>query len=218
MSKSKACHRSTKQIAEITERLAAAESELTAAKEAATNADDKRSRFDRRREREENARTTRIYMAQKAYDDLTEQLKLLEAEYDELTGTANTANDAMTNTDAATTAANLHTVGEALGSLSEQYASAQAAAYDSLSSQIGMFEEVGAVASRSIDDVTKAFDSQIEYFTAYADNLAKAMEMGLDEGLIKQLSDGSEESAAILQGIVEAGEEKIADLNENSRL
>lgn len=203
-----------KQIAEITERLAAAESELTAAKEAATNADDKRSRFDRRREREENARTTRIYMAQKAYDDLTEQLKLLEAEYDELTGTANTANDAMTNTDAATTAANLHTVGEALGSLSEQYASAQAAAYDSLSSQIGMFEEVGAVASRSIDDVTKAFDSQIEYFTAYADNLAKAMEMGLDEGLIKQLSDGSEESAAILQGIVEAGEEKIADLNE----
>lgn len=203
-----------KQIAEITERLAAAESELTAAKEAATNADDKRSRFDRRREREENARTTRIYMAQRAYDDLTEQLKLLEAEYDELTGTANTANDAMTNTDAATTAANLHTVGEALGSLSEQYASAQAAAYDSLSSQIGMFEEVGAVASRSIDDVTKAFDSQIEYFTAYADNLAKAMEMGLDEGLIKQLSDGSEESAAILQGIVEAGEEKIADLNE----
>ena len=203
-----------KQMAEITERLAAAESELTAAKEAATNADDKRSRFDRRREREENARTTRIYMAQKAYDDLTEQLKLLEAEYDELTGVANTANDAMTNTDAATTAANLHAVGEALGSLSEQYASAQAAAYDSLSSQIGMFEEVGAVASRSIDDVTKAFDSQIEYFTSYADNLAKAMEMGLDEGLIKQLSDGSEESAAILQGIVEAGEEKIAALNE----
>ena len=203
-----------KQMAEITERLAAAESELTAAKEAATNADDKRSRFDRRREREENARTTRIYMAQKAYDDLTEQLKLLEAEYDELTGTANTANDAMTNTDAATTAANLHAVGEALGSLSEQYASAQAAAYESLSSQIGMFEEVGAVASRSIDDVTKAFDSQIEYFTSYADNLAKAMEMGLDEGLIKQLSDGSEESAAILQGIVEAGEEKIAALNE----
>ena len=203
-----------KQMAEITERLAAAESELTAAKEAATNADDKRSRFDRRREREENARTTRIYMAQKAYDDLTEQLKLLEAEYDELTGVANTANDAMTNTDAATTAANLHAVGEALVSLSEQYASAQAAAYESLSSQIGMFEEVGKIASRSIDDVTKAFDSQIEYFTSYADNLAKAMEMGLDEGLVKQLSDGSKESAAILQGLVEAGEEKIADLNE----
>ena len=40
------------------------------------------------------------------------------------------------------------------------------------------------------------------------------MEMGLDEGLVKQLSDGSKESAAILQGLVEAGEEKIADLNE----
>lgn len=202
-----------KQIAEITERVAAAEAELTAAKEAAGDADDKLSRGNRRRERDENARNTRVYMAQKAYDDLTEQLKLLEDEYNDLTGAANTANDAMTDTDAATTAANLGTIGESLTNLSELYERTRAAASESLASQIGMFEEVGKTAARSVDDIMKAFDSQIEYFTNYADNLAKAMEMGLDEGLIRKLSDGSQESAAILQGIVDAGGEKVEELN-----
>lgn len=48
----------------------------------------------------------------------------------------------------------------------------------------------------------------------YAANIQKAMELGVDEGLIRKLSDGSEESAQILAAIVEGGEEDIAALNE----
>ncbi|MGN0400664.1 MAG: hypothetical protein ACI4HQ_00205 [Acetatifactor sp.] len=41
-----------------------------------------------------------------------------------------------------------------------------------------------------------------------------AMELGVDKGLLEQLSDGSEQSAAILQEIVNGSEEKIEELNE----
>jgi hypothetical protein len=40
------------------------------------------------------------------------------------------------------------------------------------------------------------------------------MELGVNEGILQQLSDGSAESAAILQEIVDGGEEKIGELNE----
>lgn len=40
------------------------------------------------------------------------------------------------------------------------------------------------------------------------------MELGVDQGLIQKLSDGSEESAQILAAIVEGGEEKVGELNE----
>lgn len=48
----------------------------------------------------------------------------------------------------------------------------------------------------------------------YAANIQRAMEMGVDEGLVRKLSDGSEESAQILDAIVKGGEEDIAALNE----
>ena len=41
--------------------------------------------------------------------------------------------------------------------------------------------------------------------------------MGLDEGLLAELSDGSVESANILQGIVDDGGTKIQELNEKFR-
>ena len=41
-----------------------------------------------------------------------------------------------------------------------------------------------------------------------------AMELGVDKELLEQLSDGSEQSAAILQEIVNGSEEKIEELNE----
>ena len=204
-----------KQIAEAKERTADAEKELTAARKATEGIEDKRSRGNRNREREENARTTRVKLARDAYEALQAQLESLEAEYEELTGAAESASGAIA--DSASDAAireNIGTLIAELKELSTAYDDAYNSAYESLSSQIGMFEEVGDVATRSIEDVMAAFDSQIEYFTDYADNLAKAMEMGLDEGLIKQLSDGSKESAAILQGLVNAGEDKIKELNE----
>ena len=57
-------------------------------------------------------------------------------------------------------------------------------------------------------------EGQVEYMQTYADNIQRAMELGVNEGLIRQLSDGSQESAQILAAIVEGGEDDIAALNE----
>ena len=48
----------------------------------------------------------------------------------------------------------------------------------------------------------------------YAANIQRAMELGVDEGLVRKLSDGSQESAQILAAIVQGGEEDIQALNE----
>ncbi len=58
---------------------------------------------------------------------------------------------------------------------------------------------------------------QAEYMDSYAANIQKAMELGVDKGLIQKLSDGSEESARILAEIVSSGEEEIAALNDEFR-
>ena len=58
-----------------------------------------------------------------------------------------------------------------------------------------------------------ALASQAQYMDEYAANMARAVELGVDEGLIRQLADGSEESAAILRGIVEDGGKNVDELN-----
>jgi len=48
----------------------------------------------------------------------------------------------------------------------------------------------------------------------YAANMQKAASRGVDEGLLKSLSDGSQESAEILAGIVDATDGEIQTLND----
>lgn len=59
----------------------------------------------------------------------------------------------------------------------------------------------------------EGLQSQANFMNAYAENLAKAKEMGLSGGLLAMLSDGSNESAAYLEAIVKGGADKIGDLN-----
>ncbi len=98
--------------------------------------------------------------------------------------------------------------------LEKEYAEAYQAAYDNINGQIGLFQEMDGSAKSSIEDLIGALQSQVDYMSTYADNIQKAMELGVDEGLVKKLSDGSEESAQILAAIVEGGEDQIAALNE----
>lgn len=69
-------------------------------------------------------------------------------------------------------------------------------------------------ASKEVDDYIKKLGEQQEFWERYAENIQKAMEMGVEKGLIEKLSDGSEESAQILDTIVQSGGEKVAELNE----
>lgn len=99
-------------------------------------------------------------------------------------------------------------------SLDEEYQESYAAAMNSLNSQMGLFEEMDGKAKTSIDSLINTLKGQVSYMDEYAANIQKAIELGVDEGLVKKLSDGSQESAQYLDAIVKGGGEKVAELNE----
>lgn len=98
--------------------------------------------------------------------------------------------------------------------LQTAYEDSHAKAVESIEGQLGLFNELDGSAKTSIDNLIETLKGQVSYMETYAANIQKAMELGVDEGLVKKLSDGSEESAQILAAIVEGGEEDIAALNE----
>lgn len=97
--------------------------------------------------------------------------------------------------------------------LVESYNAAYDAAYESISKQIGVFQMMPEVVGVSVDDTISALQSQVDYMYEYADNISIASKMGINDGLLAVLSDGSVESAKILAGIVSGGETKVAELN-----
>lgn len=99
-------------------------------------------------------------------------------------------------------------------SLQAAYDESYEAAMKSLESQMGLFQEMDGKAKTSIDSLIKTLTGQVEYMETYSANIQKAMEMGVDEGLVRKLSDGSEKSAQILAAIVKGGEDDITALNE----
>lgn len=100
-----------------------------------------------------------------------------------------------------------------MSDLSEAYEEAYNSAYESIDGQIGLFDTMSVEVEQSVDDMIASLESQVSYMATYSENLKTAAEMGLSEGLLAQLSDGSQESAAYLQAIVDGGAEKIAELN-----
>ena len=97
--------------------------------------------------------------------------------------------------------------------LSEAYTEAYDAAYKSMDGQFKLFEEAPKLTQQSVDQMIAALQSQAVYMQEYTANLKAAGEMGLSQGLIAQLSDGSKESAAYLAAIVSDGATKIDELN-----
>lgn len=79
---------------------------------------------------------------------------------------------------------------------------------------MGRFNEVPYTVERSTVDVIASLQTQMTYMSQYEQNMKAASQRGVDEGLLKSLSDGSEESAAILAGLVNATDGEIQVLNE----
>ena len=100
-----------------------------------------------------------------------------------------------------------------LGTVSEAYSEAYTAAYDSISGQMGLFETMSVEVQTSVGDMIAALESQAQYMANYSENLRIAAQMGVSDGLLAQLSDGSTESAAYLQEIVTNGQGRIEELN-----
>lgn len=78
------------------------------------------------------------------------------------------------------------------------------------------FKALDTSSVTSFDMLISNLDSQTNFMTQYNLNLMNAMKSGLDAGLVAKLSDGTEESAAILRGLQDTGwdTETVNKLNE----
>lgn len=102
---------------------------------------------------------------------------------------------------------------EAVAALGEAYTQAKADARDSIDSQIGLFDELATKNEWSAEKILKNWEKQRDAFLKYEDNLRKAVELGLDETLIRQLSDGSQESMMILDALVNDVDISVDEIN-----
>lgn len=154
-----------------------------------------------------------------AYADNQATLGGIEKQWEEVAeAEAAAAESVITWEEAAKTAFN--SVEEEVADLVDAYNEAYDAARNSIDGQMGLFESMtNAVAEYakeneiSMDSMIASLESQAEYLEQYKANLEAAKDLGLSDALISELSDGSVESAAYLQTIVNNGEEKIAELN-----
>lgn len=97
--------------------------------------------------------------------------------------------------------------------LRDTYMSAKESARDSIDSQIGYFDKLTVESDESAEDIIANWAEQKTAFDNYSSNLQKAIDMGLDEALVEQLSDGSAESMAILEEFVNGTDLSVDDIN-----
>ena len=164
---------------------------------------------------EENKLTNTIKKGEKEIASYDAQLDTLRATYG-LTGTeAGQFADQQEGVAEGLTEANqaAQDAQAQLDTLQSEYDSAKDAAYSSISSQVGLFDELTVKSSSSASQIISNWESQQAAFESYKANLEKAVDMGLDEALVKQLSDGSTESMAILDEFVNNTDVSVDDIN-----
>lgn len=108
------------------------------------------------------------------------------------------------------------TVKKNLETLSKEYDSAYKSAQSALGGIGGLFGEVAFKTDKSISDMLSGLDSQANYFTGYMLNLQRASQIGIDEGLVAALADGSDESAGYLQKIIDEFNKVVLEFGEGS--
>lgn len=102
---------------------------------------------------------------------------------------------------------------QAVAALGEAYTASKNAARESIDSQIGLFDELASKNEWSAEKIIKNWEEQQEAFSNYEDNLKKATELGLDETLVAQLADGSQESMLILDELMNGTKLTIDEIN-----
>ena len=104
---------------------------------------------------------------------------------------------------------------QAAQDLQAAYDDMKKSARESVDNQIGLFDKLKTKSDLSTEDILKNWDGQKKAFSDYSENLQKAVDMGLDEALVKQLSDGSNESMLILAELVSGTDADIDKINES---
>ena len=109
------------------------------------------------------------------------------------------------------------TAEEAIEELKQQYEETKESAKDSLNSQIGLLTELETKSEKSALQIVNNWKKQQSALQNYATNLRKAITMGLDEALVKQLADGTNESMLILNEFVNGTGVSIKEINKTFR-
>ena len=162
-------------------------------------------------------------------NDLSREEAVLQGEIDDATDTMHSYDGEIQNAknamelfnqeaedgadDQSKLAAKVQSVQTEIDELTAAYTEAKDAARDSIDSQIGLFDELGAESDWSAEKVISNWKAQKKAFTDYQSNLKKAEKLGLDKAIVEQLSDGSEESMQILAALVNDSKIRVADIN-----
>lgn len=97
--------------------------------------------------------------------------------------------------------------------LKQAYEEAREAAKKSIDQQIGLLTELETKSDKSAKEIVDNWKKQQAALQNYSKNLQKAIDMGLDEALVQQLSDGSQESMQILNEFVNGTGISVEDIN-----
>lgn len=85
---------------------------------------------------------------------------------------------------------------------------------NSISAQLGLFDELNTGAETSLDAILKGLDSQIQGVETWEQNLATLIDWGINNDLLQTLIDAGPQTGSAVQAIIDAGEGEIATLNE----
>lgn len=98
-----------------------------------------------------------------------------------------------------------------LETLAESYDAAYNDALTSIEGQYSLWDKVENKTKTSVDEINQAMQSQIDYWNEYADNLDKLQNRDVDglSDMLKEMDDGSEESAAALSAMANATDEQL---------
>lgn len=102
---------------------------------------------------------------------------------------------------------------EAQNALVESYLKAKEAARESIDSQIGYFDQLSGKSDMTAAQIVENWQKQQDAFANYAANLEKAVSMGIDEALIDQFADGSEQSMLYLNELVNGSGVTVDQIN-----
>lgn len=98
-----------------------------------------------------------------------------------------------------------------LETLAESYDAAYNDALTSFEGQYALWDKVENKSKTSVDKINRAMQSQIDYWDKYADNLDKLQNRNIDglPDMLKEMDDGSQESAAALSAMANATDEQL---------
>lgn len=98
-----------------------------------------------------------------------------------------------------------------LEQLSSAYDEAYNKAFESIEGQYSLWDKVENKSKTSVDKINQAMQSQIDYWNDYADNLSNLQGRDIDglSDVLKNMDDGSEESAAALASMANATDAEL---------